>query len=253
MKNPFKQPPLIRIEMGQDTAGVPIMRIQLDQMWAKHHTGQFVANPVCFVPTALQDLGYTMDMELDAAGWFHPTEEYCQAVTNYQLETMYDKQSRPTNITGHLDTMDVGRLSVCVCALEKKTSFPVKPSRLPSHLPGAAESYVTDIQEATTQLAKQENQSLDRLWNMVETVTNERRAQILTYPGGESEVIKECDLRMLMSNKRLYKNHETVEAVREKGKQIATELESCYEAELLGLAEAKKQELPTETLSDHWP
>lgn len=53
MRNPFKQPPLIRIEMGQDTAGVPIMRIQLDQMWAKHHTGQFVANPVCFVPTAL--------------------------------------------------------------------------------------------------------------------------------------------------------------------------------------------------------
>lgn len=226
-----KKKPLVRIEHGQDEAGRPLMRLQTDQERNRDLTGSYLADPVIPPTDYMVDKDMPIDKAWTDAGWFRPSDPFRIDVTNYNLKTMYKPDS--VNLVGHcgsLDTADVGRLGVTIAemAVRKDGSIELKlPSVLPEYLPEKSKDCVRDVQDAATELGRQGK--TESLREIMAIISAERGPMT-------SEIHKECDLRMVMHNQKIYRNYATTEEIRKEGIRVNRESTEMHEAAMLGKA-----------------
>lgn len=237
---PFrKQNPVCRIERGYDELGRTMMRIQKDQQFVYEKTGAYDPDPVMKPLGTMLDINTPISPVLSEEGWFRPSEAFEQDLTNYQLGNMYEPDTiNPKGYEGTVMTPDKGRLSVTVAELDikKDGSYALKaPVKTLDILPGKDLLYITDIQDAATEVAQNENWTKE--FYEVRYLAQERsriREHDIKEAGGRKAVLRECDLRNVLHNQKIYEDYDTKEAIRFEGNRVLDEINEMHDAAMAG-------------------
>lgn len=206
----------VLIYRGQDEAGRPIMKIEQDQVLRHGRTGHYLDNPDVAPSENMVDKAIPIGQELAEGDWFYPSKACQSIVTNAALDSMYDENGAETNAQVVLDTPDKGRMQILHADMEMKRGI---MSLMPT-------------------TARIKDNSITRMQGQKGPGYLRQYEAAVKKAGGKEAVRKECELRQVMCNQKIYADYDTIEAARAEGQRVHSEIVEMHDADTAGFTEA---------------